>query len=38
MFARARELREAGVLGVYERNCELIMRLNPRRHYPRVDD
>ena len=38
MFARARELREAGVLGVNERNCEFIMRLNPRRHYPRVDD
>jgi alpha-L-glutamate ligase-like protein len=38
MFARARELRAAGVLGVNERNCDYIMRLNPRRHYPRVDD
>jgi alpha-L-glutamate ligase-like protein len=38
MFARAKELRETGVLGVNERNCEYIMRLNPRRLYPRVDD
>jgi alpha-L-glutamate ligase-like protein len=38
MFAKARQLRESGVLGVNERNAEFIMRLNPRRHYPRVDD
>ncbi|MDH3336648.1 MAG: alpha-L-glutamate ligase-like protein [Gammaproteobacteria bacterium] len=38
MFAIAQKLREAGVLGLNERNCELIMRLNPRRLYPRVDD
>jgi len=38
MFARAQELREAGVLGVNQRNCDFILRLNPRRHYPRVDD
>ena len=38
MFARAERLRQAGVLGVNERNCEFIMRLNPRRLYPRVDD
>jgi alpha-L-glutamate ligase-like protein len=38
IFARAKELRESGVLGVNERNCEFIMRLNPRRYYPRVDD
>ena len=38
MFARARKLRQAGVLGVNQRNCEFIMRHNPRRHYPRVDD
>ncbi|MGH8195292.1 MAG: alpha-L-glutamate ligase-like protein [Woeseiaceae bacterium] len=31
-------LREAGVLGLNERNAEFIMRLNPRRFYPRVDD
>jgi alpha-L-glutamate ligase-like protein len=38
MFATARKLREAGVLGLNERNAEFIMRLNPRRLYPRVDD
>ena len=31
-------LRRSGVLGLNERNAELIMRLNPRRLYPRVDD
>ncbi|MDX1517564.1 MAG: alpha-L-glutamate ligase-like protein [Woeseiaceae bacterium] len=34
----ARKLREAGVLGLNERNADLIMRLNQRRYYPRVDD
>ncbi len=29
---------EAGVLGLNQRNCDFIMRLNPRRLYPRVDD
>lgn len=38
MFALARKLHEAGVLGLNERNAEFIMRLNPRRLYPRVDD
>jgi len=38
MFAAAKTLRSAGVLGLNERNSELIMRLNPRRLYPRVDD
>ena len=38
MFAKAQQLREAGLLGLNERNCEFIMRLNPRRLYPRVDD
>ncbi len=38
MFAKAEQLRKAGVLGVNERNSEYIMRLNPRRLYPRVDD
>ena len=28
----------AGVLGLNERNADFIMRLNPRRLYPRVDD
>lgn len=31
-------LREAGVLGINERNGEMIMRLNPRHFFPRVDD
>lgn len=34
----AKILRKTGVLGLNERNAELIMRLNPRRLYPRVDD
>ena len=38
MFGIAKKLREAGVLGLNERNAEFIMRLNPRRLYPRVDD
>ncbi len=38
MFAMARKLRETGVLGLNERNSDYIMRLNPRRLYPRVDD
>jgi len=38
MFAIARKLHEAGVLGLNERNCDYIMRLNPRHFYPRVDD
>lgn len=38
MFATARKLRDSGVLGLNERNCDFIMRLNPRRFYPRVDD
>jgi alpha-L-glutamate ligase-like protein len=38
MFATAKKLRAAGVLGLNERNAEFISRLNPRRLYPRVDD
>ena len=38
MFSAARQLRENGVLGLNERNADFIMRLNPRRFYPRVDD
>ena len=33
-----KQLAEAGVLGLNRRNADLIMRLNPRRLYPRVDD
>jgi alpha-L-glutamate ligase-like protein len=38
MLGNRRLLREAGVLGLNERNADFIMRLNPRRFYPRVDD
>ena len=38
MFGIARKFRRAGVLGLNQRNAELIMRHNPRRLYPRVDD
>ena len=38
MFGAAKKLRAAGVLGLNERNADFIMRLNPRRLYPRVDD
>ena len=38
MFSAARQLRNKGVLGLNERNADIIMRLNPRRFYPRVDD
>ena len=38
MLAAAQKLRDAGVLGLNKRNADFIMRLNPRRLYPRVDD
>lgn len=38
MFELARKLREKGILGINERNATLIMPLNPRRFFPRVDD
>lgn len=38
MFSAAKKLRNNGVLGLNERNADFIMRLNPRRFYPRVDD
>lgn len=38
MLRRIRQLRERGVLGLNERNTEYIMRFNPRRLYPLVDD
>ena len=34
----AKQLAQAGVLGVNQRNADFIMRLNPRRLCPRVDD
>lgn len=38
MFAVAKKLHQAGVLGLNKRNSHLIMRMNPRELYPRVDD
>jgi len=38
MFSTAKKLRTTGVLGLHERNTDFIMRLNPRRLYPTVDD
>jgi len=38
MFATAKKLRKSGVLGLNERNADYILRLNPRRLYPLVDD
>ena len=38
MLGLAKRLRQAGVLGLNERNADYIMRLNPRRFFPRVDD
>jgi alpha-L-glutamate ligase-like protein len=38
MFALARRLREAGVLGINRRNADYIARWNPRSRYPLVDD
>ena len=38
MFATAKRLKRAGVLGLNKRNSDFIMRLNPRSLYPRVDD
>ncbi len=38
MLGWVRTLHERGVLGMNERNTEYIMRLNPRRLYPLVDD
>ena len=38
MFVWPAELEESGVLGINQRNSDLIMRYNPRRFFPRVDD
>jgi alpha-L-glutamate ligase-like protein len=38
MLATIKEMTDAGVLGLNQRNAEFIMKLNPRRLYPRVDD
>jgi len=36
-FARARALHDRGVLGINQRNGDLVLPLNPRWHVPRVD-
>ena len=38
MLAVAKSLNAFGVLGLNQRNSDLIMALNPRHLYPRVDD
>ena len=38
MFGRYRGLRDEGVLGLNKRNGDYILRFNPRRLYPLVDD
>jgi len=38
MWRRWRALNEAGVMGINRRNADFIMRLNPRRNYPIVDN
>ena len=38
IWRRWRALREAGVLGLNQRNADYIMALNPRRNYPIVDN
>ncbi len=37
-FATPRELRERGVLGMNQRNSDYVMRYNPRKLYPLVDN
>lgn len=37
-FATPRQLRERGILGMNQRNTDFIMRYNPRRLYPLVDN
>ena len=38
MLGRYRRLRDAGVLGLNRRNSDYILKFNPRRLYPLVDD
>lgn len=37
-FARPRDLRRLGILGMNRRNVDFIARVNPRRYYPLVDN
>ncbi|HET7843819.1 MAG TPA: alpha-L-glutamate ligase-like protein [Xanthomonadales bacterium] len=38
LLKTARRLREIGLVGIGERNAEFVLRYNPRKFYPRVDD
>lgn len=38
MFCSPRQLKERGILGINRRNADFIMRYNPRRLFPLVDD
>jgi len=37
-FAIARRLRNIGLMGIGQRNADYVLRYNPRKFYPRVDD
>ena len=37
-FRIARRLREIGLVGIGQRNADFVLRYNPRKFYPRVDD
>lgn len=38
MLGLIRKLSDSGVMGINKRNCDYILRYNPRRNYPLVDD
>lgn len=38
LIRTARRLREIGLIGIGERNARYVLRYNPRKFYPRVDD
>lgn len=38
LIRTARRLREIGLIGIGERNANYVLRYNPRKFYPRVDD
>ncbi len=38
LLRTARRLREIGLVGIGERNADFVLRYNPRKFYPRVDD
>ena len=38
LFEVASRLRAKGMMGIGQRNAEFVLRYNPRKFYPRVDD